>query len=843
VSGDAQAELQEALGELDSYLADQVAPLLVTDAIERLLEYPPEVTAEALHGWAATQFRLRGASEPLADLIFHALKKFQQFEEYQLMAAARFSTFLVGLANQLVTLSAPGDRERLEGLLRYLRQERAAHAIPAVQGAIKVAVPIGEAAAREAAAGGADLSKDDLKSLRHFTRLLEEARGLGDGKGGAGGLVAPQLMVLAASGARDADDLRSRMSKLHSAGLAPAVSREVVHALSAAIPDWVLRRGEGVEVVRGESVEAVRRVVKLAGDKARTSERWKDLLRSAAEHFNKGAYGRAVTLLDVAERMIEDKELDTQVASIAKGNAHEAFDLTRLLQAASDPENRPILRRLGEFFPAWSPRELLDQLVYQPDKKKRKFLLAMLEIWGADAHRAVLDRLATVVADGTRDPNAWWYWRNLVFLLHRTPRPEDGDPKQELELAGQFSALGNHPSFQRETFVLLGQLPNGLGAPLLVQRLQQAERAIAEPEPPHELSEMWKILNSLAAALVRTGAPSARRALVEHGLSNNPRAGDTAARLRELGSVDLTSDPEVVRRLLEAVKSLQPVKLLGFLVSRNEESLTHVVRALASTTAPAARRALAELAEKFPDREYGRLAAGGPEAVPERAPERTEPEEDDVVPPPQFREAPPTPPRASLSGDLEIFGLPGLLQNLQQSEAHGRLALKTPDGQERAGLTLSAGRLVECHCGELEAESAFYQIFEQPEPGTFEFVRTEATRSGVESKEMLGLLMEAMRRFDEFQRLRALVPDHALVRPGSEKPSAPEGESDGELMRRLWTALRGTASVIECEVAARVDSFRVRTLLSHWADEGAIEMDRAPVAASLPEFGPSAADD
>jgi hypothetical protein len=86
---------------------------------------------------------------------------------------------------------------------------------------------------------------------------------------------------------------------------------------------------------------------------------------------------------------------------------------------------------------------------------------------------------------------------------------------------------------------------------------------------------------------------------------------------------------------------------------------------------------------------------------------------------------------------------------------------------------------------------------------------------------MMGLLMESMRRFDEFQRARLLVPDTAPLVAGYGKPSAPEGEADGDLLRRLWTAVRGGTTAAACEAEAEVDSFRVRTVLAHWLEEGA----------------------
>jgi hypothetical protein len=829
-SGDLR--LRDALEELERYLADQVAPLFVTESIEVLLELPPELTAEALHVWALGQARARPGGETLVDLDYHALKKIQLFEEFALLPAERFAGFLVRVAERLLELTPETEREGLASRLAYLRQ------IPGVSSPtverLHRAPATSASRAAPTAAPAAALSEAELRALRRFSLLLERLPAQAGGPLAEG--VAPQMLVLAAAGATSAGELEARVAQLHAAGVAPAVSRDLVRSLAAAIPDWVVRRGGGIEIVPSESVEAVRRVVQHAGDGARSLERWKEILRAAAESFNEGAYARAVTLVDLAERMVADREVDLQVADLARGSAHEAFEPARLLAAATDPENRQLLRRLVAFFPDWSVRELLDDLVFQPDPKKRRLLLALLEVWGGDAYVQVLERLATAIAESSRDPNAWWYHRNLVYLLHRLPRPAEVEPRQIVELAGRFSSLDHHPSFQRETFALLGQLPNGAGAPLLLQRLGEIERLLTgSAPPPHEPREIEKLLSALAAALVRCGTPGARRALIEHALAQRPRTGEVSVRLRELGSVDLSNDREALSRLLEAARFLQPRKLLGFVVSRNESTLEDIARALAGTTDPAARRLLAELAERFPDREVGRIAAGaaaGTLALPSAATNVEPDESDSFVPAPPPSEM--VRPRASLVGDLEVFGLPGLLQNLQQSEASGRLVLRLATGAERAALELVEGRLASCSCAGLEGDVAFYQLFEHPSPGTFEFARESAaaTAGRPRGSELMGLLMEAMRRFDEFQRLRALVPDEGSLAAGAARPTTPSAEHDGELVRQLWTRVRGGVAVAALEREAGVDSYRVRSLVAHWLEEGAatLSADAAPAA-------------
>lgn len=829
--------LRDALEELDGYLGDRLAPALVADSVEVLLEYKPELTAEVLKSWAAAQYQARAGQLPISDLLFHALKKLQILEELKLLPEENFAAFLVEVAARLVALCPAAERERLEASLRFLSESRG----PRTASLDHLHRAVGEApvAVRPDAAAAARLSPEAERGLRRFSMWLERAAPAAHGSGTpAPPDLARQLLVLAAADAASAADLEERMSRLQAAGMAPAVMRDLVGALAESIPDWVIRRDQSVEAYRGGTVEAVRRVVQLAGDRARAAERWKELLRAAAEQFNHGAYGRSVTLIDLADRMARDEEVDARVAEIARGKGHEAFDTVALLQATAEAQNQPVLRRLVEFFPAWSVRQLLDELHFQPDQKRRRLILALIEVWGVEAREAVFDRLVTAVSapGGQRDPNAWWFLRNLVYLLHRLPRSPEDDGRRELEVVAPYSEISLHPSFQREVFLLLGHLPGGIGAQVLVQRLREAERALEGPAPPpHDVQEMWKILGALAAALARVGTPAARRALVEHGLAARPRAGDSAARLRELARTDLRDDREVVDRLLGALRSLLPVKLLGFVVTRNEETLAHVVAALSATTAPEVRAALAEVAQRFPDRESGRLAAGGAveEATPgpavavAAAPLRARPA--------PAAEAPPAgAPRAALAGDLEVFGLAGLLQTLQQSETSGRLVLRDGAGRERASFELEKGALVDCRSGRLAGESAFYQLFEVPAPGTFELVRLPADgTTGRPRLELMGLLMESMRRYDEFQRARLLVPDTAPLRAGFGKPSAPEGESDGDLLRRLWTAVRAGTTAAACESEAEVDSYRVRAVLAHWLEEGAAVFgDPQPISAT-----------
>lgn len=836
---DVDPRLREALDDLQGYLSDRLAPVLVADAFEILLEYPPALTAEHLRIWSYLQFQGRGGTTPISDILYHAMKKIQQLEVHELVPTERFAAYLAGLALAVLEACPEGERARLAGQLQHLRDSAWAATsivdrlhLPGSAGALaeqRSPYPAALPAPPAAAAPAAGPSAEEVRDLRRFTLALERALsglaigGVG-GVGGAGGAgamgadaLSQQLLVLAASGARNDGDLEARLARLRAAGVATPAAPELFRSLIGAVPDWAVAQPAGSHGSASGSIEALHRAVKMGGEK------WQELLKASAEQFNGGSYGRAWALLDLADRMQKDGEVDPRTAEIARGNAHEAYEVTALLQATADRKNWPMLRRLLGFFPAWSVRELLDSMVFQPEAKRRRLILALLEIWGADARPLVLERLDSSVAEQSRAANAWWYQRNLVLLLHRIPRSADEDVRRELDLVAPFSALAHHPSFQKEAIQALAVLPGFAGVPTLVQRLAECERALDAPAPVHPAEEIWKVQSAIAGALARSGSVSARRVLLDHALARRQKDGDTLGRLRELGRIDLADDRETTERLLAAMRELAPRKVFGIVVGRRDEELATVARALAATTTPAVQRILAELAVQLPHLQLDRqqVAAGAEVAATAGgAAGGSEGEADGFVAAPPADNAP-LGGRGSLSGDLELFGLAGLLQTFAQSETSGRLVLRGGQGRALGEIVLHRGKLVECHAGRLAGDMAIYQLLEMPSGGTFEFARLEpgtTTPAGV--REVMGALMEGMRRYDELRRLLVVVPDRLRLGAGTARPTSPADESDGNFVRQLWERVRAGATVAECEAAVAADSYRIRSLLAHWLEEG-----------------------
>jgi hypothetical protein len=180
-------------------------------------------------------------------------------------------------------------------------------------------------------------------------------------------------------------------------------------------------------------------------------------------------------------------------------------------------------------------------------------------------------------------------------------------------------------------------------------------------------------------------------------------------------------------------------------------------------------------------------------------------------------------PTSSLSGDLNFFSLPSLLQSLADNSVTGTLSLKTHEGELFGKLILDHGKLISCEARSLSGDSAFYQLLERPHAGTFQFVRILNPHVQTDGQEVLPLILEGVRRYDELREADALLPSHARLAAKSNQPTQLPQEKDGLLFRELWNAVRNGATPHECESVVQADAYRVRRLLVHWIETGCIK--------------------
>jgi hypothetical protein len=464
------------------------------------------------------------------------------------------------------------------------------------------------------------------------------------------------------------------------------------------------------------------------------------------------------------------------------------------------------LRKVLNFFKAFSAQSLLERLDGERKRHVRKLILSLLEVHGTPCRPTLLDRLARYQSQELHDPGAF-YSRNVVFLLRRIPRGSDEHLEQELELLATYSRPEQPFMVTKEAVGALALLDSPRAEQVLIHNLAAFECGVLDGSLPYTEEEGLEILDRTCAALARLGSSDAVRSVVTHGFRKESALGETLYRLRHLGACNLDHERDLMGKLLDGLRKLLPARVLGLVLGRKMREADHLVRALAGTPEPEVTALFREIVERFPGQTFSERAASALAGFRSKAtPEDEKPQ--------------------ALSGDLELFELPNLLQSMADSKQTGRLVVSDSNGRDRAVLHLHEGKIHHCAMGRLRGLDAVCHLFERPQPGTFRFERTPPEE--VKSKDgnvldVVSTILEAMRRHDEFQQDRALVPDGTSLMPGGQKPSLPETETETAFARTIWQeAVKGTAPE-SCEGIVG-DAYRVRRLFTHWLENGALAL-------------------
>jgi hypothetical protein len=795
--------VREALFDLQRYLSDQLAPMMMTESMEVLLEHPPQLVAREIQSWVGAQYRGPRLNVAVSDFLYHALKKIHMMSEFELIDQKTLSGYLDELAQLVLGLCPEAERDRLRRSLARLGESEA-HLTPPVD---IVHRQMSNRKTQQRSNGSVD--EDVSRGLRRFSLLVErleqgapaDLSTVGVPGDGRGALMA-QALASAAFASRTGSELESNLHRLGELGL-DSRPEHVFTTLGRSLPGWVVPVAwmdgtAAAPMASNPSVRAMHRIISVAEDPDEGAKRFKEMLQAAVERFNEGSLVQAMTMFDLAERIISEKKLSSAVVKSIRDRAHNYLSFDQLRKYAEKPEKHETLRKVLSFFPALTVKGLLDALNGEKRRDLRKLRLALLEVHGAEARAEVFERLIRHVGGAFEDPQGF-YLRNLVYLLRRIPRPADAPVQQELDLLIPLSKAGTPSLVVKEVVGALGGIKNVTAEKTLMDCLQKFEKMnLSQGKAPYTIEELTALLDRTASTLARYGTQNANRTVVNHALLPEPALGNPMARLDELENQDLSDDKELVSLLVGTLRDELPKKVLGLTVQKGSEKALHLVRGLAGTPTPAVLQILEEIVRKYPDQPFGKAASDALDGFGAKK---------------RSAEAP----GKALSGDLELFGLPNLLQSLADSRVTGILNLS---GFEE-------GKVRSCRAGQLRGEPALYQLFEKPLPGTFTF---QACRDGLPEKEahmepleVLPVVLEALRRHDEFQQARVIVPDDIRLKPSGSKPTRPADEKDKAFLYSVWSKITSGVTAAKCESSVVADSYRIRRVLAHWVEEGALK--------------------
>jgi hypothetical protein len=819
-----QEDARQALLEMQRYLADEIAPMMAVDAASALLRMPPKYGAAAIQHWLEDQLRSPNQAVTVSRYLYHAVKKFHLFSEFDLIDKPAMDRYVAGLSRLVLKLCPDRERDELALRLSRIGETKTTLSAPVQLLNREMGSETQEEQIRQAQAqaaheqSGRAGGQGPAPVSPRMSMLMGRLRELNETKQeGASNKDAQEVLARAVSKAaleaRDSAQFDASLARIRKMGADPKFDR-VFRMLGERLPGWDVESKQaqaGADAALGHLLQAMHQIVALAGTREDGIERFSEMVYTAIEQFNEGHLAQAVAMFDVAQRLIEKGKVDTDTAGLVRTRAQGSVSTSSLRQFASTPAKHALLRRVLAFFPVFTPDQLLKKLDGEPKREMRKLMLSLIEVHGQPCRPLLLERLGSYLSGVLSDPNGY-YTRNTVFLLRRIPRGPEDDQQLEFNLLTEFSRPDRPFMITKEAVGALANLSLPKAEKVLIDRMSEFEQEALSGDPIYGPEEMLEILDRTCAALAQLATPKAIHSVVEHAYRKEPELGQTLGRLQHLAGCDLAHNHEQLQRICDTLRKMLPAKILGMVLGRRMLEVSYLVRTLSGTSDPGVHELLEAIVERYPDQDFAeqaRVALSAVQAKP--GPEPAQGEE--------------------LSGDLEVFGLPTLLQSMAGSELTGRLVILERNGSERANVYFSGGKIHHCEVGRLRGLDAMCQLFERPRSATFRFEKVPPSDLTPQSGEMLdvtSVIMEAMRRHDEFQEDRALVPDGTSLMPTQAPKSLPEKESDVEFANAVWReAARGTAPET-CEGAVNGDAYRVRQLYAHWLECGALE--RRPAA-------------
>jgi len=180
-----------------------------------------------------------------------------------------------------------------------------------------------------------------------------------------------------------------------------------------------------------------------------------------------------------------------------------------------------------------------------------------------------------------------------------------------------------------------------------------------------------------------------------------------------------------------------------------------------------------------------------------------------------------------LSGNLEYFDLPTIIQTLASSERTGTLTITDHFEQVFAILYIEAGKILYAKLGHLRGEEAFYQLFQSPVQDDFTFKGGLSPAKFNEEEEIgtttMGLLMEAARQQDELKILKATYTDPNRVFHPQTKTLSWDDEETRSLAKEIWTHVHRGETIAQMAGEIPTCEYRIYKVLSMMNENGLAE--------------------
>ena len=181
--------------------------------------------------------------------------------------------------------------------------------------------------------------------------------------------------------------------------------------------------------------------------------------------LNDDFFEHGVKVLSVARQFAEKNRVN--IAQLHRfQDKTELFNLQKLGEYGATRTGSFLLRDVLRLFLKWHPERLLQVLAQSEERRERKLALAMLEAYGREIYGLLVETLSAC-NQGT----AWYYVRNIAYLLGRVVTDDTPRRTRAVELLANFLYPGNARQVNQQVIQALAFIADETSARALVTKL------------------------------------------------------------------------------------------------------------------------------------------------------------------------------------------------------------------------------------------------------------------------------------------------------------------------------------------------------------------------------------
>jgi hypothetical protein len=193
--------------------------------------------------------------------------------------------------------------------------------------------------------------------------------------------------------------------------------------------------------------------------------------------INDDFFEHGMQAFGVVRQIHKDFNIDMQGGSQRFKAQSDLINRQKLAEYTASPTRPVLLRPFLPIFEPWTPRQLLETMLLEQERRARKLAVSLLESYGSEIYELVVERLASCTSD-----TPWYYVRNLAYVLGRIVTGNDQLKHRAVRSLAPYLAPDGLRQVNLQVAAALGFIGSDEAIAVLVGKLEEFGKRFSEPE-------------------------------------------------------------------------------------------------------------------------------------------------------------------------------------------------------------------------------------------------------------------------------------------------------------------------------------------------------------------------